>query len=91
MEETVDPLAGKLTADERRLLHELQVHRIELELQNESLREAFAQADETNSAAEQARERCVELFDFAPIAYFILEQDGAIRMVNFRGARFFRR
>ena len=49
--------------DPNRLVHELQVHQIELELQNEALREARA-------TTELALERYADLFDFAPIAYF---------------------
>nr|WP_305907066.1 PAS domain S-box protein [Methylomarinum sp. Ch1-1]MDP4519785.1 PAS domain S-box protein [Methylomarinum sp. Ch1-1] len=64
--------------DPNRLVHELQVHKIELELQNEALREARA-------TAELALERYADLFEFAPIAYFILGTDGLIRQTNFRG------
>ncbi|MCK9605366.1 MAG: EAL domain-containing protein [Methylomonas sp.] len=60
------------------LLHELQVHQIELEMQNEALRESRANA-------EQALERYAELFDFAPIAYFTLGKDGSIHQTNFKG------
>ncbi|WP_427551298.1 putative bifunctional diguanylate cyclase/phosphodiesterase [Methylomonas sp. MS20] len=61
-----------------RSLHELQVHQIELEIQNEALREA-------RGLAEQALERYAELFDFAPIAYFTLGDDGGIQQANFKG------
>ena len=70
-------LTGNLI-DERRLMHELQVHQIELEMQNEALQEA-------RTAAELALERYAELFDFAPIAYFILGADGIIQQTNFGG------
>ncbi|MGZ4960739.1 MAG: diguanylate cyclase domain-containing protein, partial [Methylomonas sp.] len=70
--------------DQRRLVHELQVHQIELEMQNEALHEA-------RNAVEIALERCGELFDFAPIAYFILSVDGIIQQTNFRGERLLRR
>jgi PAS domain S-box-containing protein len=65
---------------EKQLLHELQVHKIELEMQNEALQEAHA-------AAEEAKWRYAELFDLAPMAYFILMKDGAIQQANFRGAK----
>lgn len=65
-------------ADSKRLVHELQVHQVELEMQNEALQEARA-------AAEVALARYTELFDFAPIAYFILGRDGVILQTNFRG------
>jgi diguanylate cyclase (GGDEF)-like protein/PAS domain S-box-containing protein len=64
--------------DQKRLVHELQVHQIELEMQNEALIEARGQA-------EIALEHFSELFDFAPVAYFILNPDSSIRQTNFRG------
>ena len=76
-----------LINDEKRLLHELQVHQIELELQNEALQNALIQADEARSAAELAQERYTELFDFAPMAYFILDADDVIQKTNFSGAK----
>lgn len=66
--------------DQHRLLHELQVNQIELEMQNEALREA-------RTAAEIAVERYVELYEYAPIAYFTLSSDGVIQQTNFRGGR----
>ena len=63
---------------EKRLVHELQVHQIELEMQNEALREA-------RTMAEIALERYAELFDFAPVAYFTLGADGIIEQTNFCG------
>ncbi len=64
--------------DQKRLVHELQVHQIELEMQNEALIDARGQA-------EIALEHFSELFDFAPVAYFILNPDSSIRQTNFRG------
>lgn len=72
--------APQTSVEPDRLLHELQVHQIELEMQNEALREARA-------SAEQALARYAELFDFAPIAYFILGADGSIHQTNFNGER----
>ncbi|MFI3155396.1 MAG: EAL domain-containing protein [Methylococcaceae bacterium] len=69
---------NETVTDEKRLTHELQVHQIELEMQNEALREAHA-------TAEIALERYADLFDFAPVAYFNLEINGIIRQTNFRG------
>jgi len=63
--------------DEKRLVHELQVHQIELEMQNEALREARLQS-------EIALERFTELFDFAPVPYFSLCSKGIIQQANFR-------
>jgi len=71
-------LAADKPVAQQRLVHELQVHQIELEMQNEALIEA-------RTAAETALERFSELFDFAPIAYFSLGRDGIIQQTNFRG------
>jgi PAS domain S-box-containing protein len=65
--------------DTQRLLHELQVHQIELEMQNEELKQARA-------AVEAALERYTDLYDFAPVGYFTLGRDGAIRQANLTGA-----
>jgi two-component system CheB/CheR fusion protein len=66
--------------DDLRTVHELQVHEIELELQNEELRE-------TRQALEVALARQTELFDFAPVGYFALGTLGEVVQVNFAGAR----
>jgi PAS domain S-box-containing protein len=67
-------------ADTRKLLHELQVHQIELEMQNEELRQA-------RTDAETALQQYTELFDFAPVGYFTLDLDGIISQVNLAGAK----
>jgi signal transduction histidine kinase len=61
------------------LLHELQVHQIELELQNEALRQA-------RDEAEAAAARYLELYDFAPVGYATLDADGAILELNLAAA-----
>ena len=63
----------------QRLVHELEVHQIELEMQNAELRQA---RDET----EKMLEKYTDLYDFAPVGYFTLDQEGAIREVNLTGA-----
>src|SRR4051812_33218162 len=70
--------------DARRLLHELEVHQIELELQNDELRGA-------RQETEASLERYTELFDFAPIGYATLSPGDTIREVNHAGARLLNR
>jgi len=64
----------------RRLLHELEVHQIELEMQNEELRKSRA-------LVEAALARYTELYDFSPLAYFSLDRKGTILQTNLAGAR----
>lgn len=76
------PKANRLTKSEgetSRLLHELQVHEIELEMQNEELQRA-------NAKIETGLKHYTELFDFAPVGYFRLDADATIHEVNLAGA-----
>ena len=63
-----------------KLIHELEVHQIELELQNEEL--VFAKA-----AMQEIQEKYVDLYDFAPSGYFTLTNLGEILELNFNGAK----
>ncbi len=66
-------------ADVIKLIHELEVHQIELEMQNEEL--VFSK-----NAAEIATSKYLELYDFAPTGYFTLAKDGKIIELNLSGA-----
>jgi len=66
-------------SDTKRLIHELEVHQIELEMQNEELLQSRAQV-------EAALRQYTDLYDFAPAGYFTLARDGAIHQVNLVGA-----
>ena len=67
---------GELSPERAKsLLHELRVHQIELELQNEGLRRS-------EHAHERARARYADLFDRAPIGYVCVDADGRMRAVN---------
>src|SRR5512138_59058 len=65
--------------DPRRLVHDLEVHQIELEMQNEELRSS-------RQEAETAAAKYTGLYEFAPMAYATLATDGAIRAINLAGA-----
>lgn len=62
------------------ILHELHIHQIELEMQNEQLR--LAQA-----GLEEARDLYLDLYEFAPVGYLILTSTGHIADINLTGAR----
>jgi two-component system, cell cycle sensor histidine kinase and response regulator CckA len=66
--------------DQKRLLHELQVHQIELEMQNEELRRAQLETEEL-------RARYADLYDFAPVGYLTLNERGLVSQINFAAAQ----
>jgi PAS domain S-box-containing protein len=73
------PAAPNAETDIRRMLHELEVHQIELEMQNAELRSA-------RDDAETQRDLYTDLYDFAPVGYFTLAPDGTIRLANLTGS-----
>jgi two-component system cell cycle sensor histidine kinase/response regulator CckA len=72
--------AGRTVHDTQRLVQELQIHQIELEMQNEQLQRARAET-------EVALERYIDLYEFAPSGYFTLGRDGTIRQANLTGSK----
>lgn len=67
-------------AETLRVLHELQIHQIELEMQNAELRQA-------RDEAERALEMYSDLYDFAPVGYLTFDRDGLIRAANLTVAK----
>ncbi len=73
---------SKLSEDEiLKLIHEIEVHQIELELQNEELKVAREREKEL------ASEKYAELYDFAPSGYFTLSREGDIVNLNFAASQ----
>ncbi|MDI6810055.1 MAG: PAS domain-containing protein, partial [Candidatus Eisenbacteria bacterium] len=64
----------------QRLVHELEVHQIELEMQNAELKRA-------REDLELSHNKYVGLYDFAPVGYFTFDTQGLIREVNLTGAK----
>ena len=69
----------KLEADPGRLLHELQVHQVELEVQN-------AELQDTRNRMEVLLEKYTDLYEFAPVGYFSVDEQGRILEGNLTGA-----
>jgi PAS domain S-box-containing protein len=81
-----DQVSGAPAAesDADRTISELEIHRVELQVQNEELLQI-------RSDLEAGLARYTELFDFAPIGYLVLDDIGRIRALNFAAARLLRR
>lgn len=76
---TVSPESTIPSGKDDPFLHELQVHQIELEIQNEELRQVI-------DKVEAGLTRYADLYDFAPVGYFTFDRDAAILQVNLTGA-----
>ncbi|MGD0816471.1 MAG: PAS domain-containing sensor histidine kinase [Verrucomicrobiota bacterium] len=63
----------------QRMLHELEVHRIELEMQN-------AELQKTRDELEVSLEKFTDLYDFAPVGYFSIDESGVILEANLKSA-----
>lgn len=63
----------------QRMFHELRAHQIELQMQNEELRRA-------QTELEAARRKYADLYNFAPVGYGTVDQDGTIVELNLTAA-----
>ena len=72
-------VAPRTEADTKRVLHELEVHQIELEMQNAELQEA-------RDKVETLLETYTDLYDFAPVGYYSVDEQSLILAVNLTGA-----
>jgi PAS domain S-box-containing protein len=70
---------GAADADPERLIHELTVHQLELEMQNDELRRTYREL-------EISRARYQDLYDFAPVAYFTIDDEGTVQQANLTAA-----
>ena len=66
------------SADNNKLMHELMVHQVELEMQNQELLVSKKQAD-------TALNRYSELFEFAPIIHCTVDKSSEIKTINLNG------
>jgi len=74
------PVPADMPADVQRLVQELQVHQIELEMQYEEL--LLAQLE-----AEKSRAQYIDLYEFAPVGYCTVAADGVVQQLNLRASQ----
>ena len=70
----------KSREDALALVHELQVHQIELEMQNEELKLAKLETEDVLA-------KYFDLYDFAPMGLFAFDEQGKIQEINLAGAK----
>ncbi len=77
---TADSHPSRTKGETLQRVHELEVHQVELEMQNEELRRV-------QQELELERNKFAELYDFAPVGYFTFDDHGLIRAVNLTGTK----
>jgi len=85
LREKAEALVSSLSPEEMKakpadvLVHELLVHKIELEMQNEELRNS-------HNALLEAHDRYLDLYEFAPVSYVIISREDLITAINLTGS-----
>src|SRR5450830_1315103 len=72
---TLDAIETMTAPDVQRLLQELQVHQVELEMQNDELRRV-------QDALQSERARYSDLYEQAPVGYCTVDEAGVILQIN---------
>jgi len=75
----LNEVSEEKTEEVKDLMHELNVHQVELEMQNEELRKAQNQV-------KKSRQKYKELYDFAPVSYFTFDEKGKVQNLNLTAA-----
>lgn len=73
---------GRGDPENTRLMYELQIHQVELDMQNEELRR-------TQVALEESRNRYRDLYEFAPVGYVTLSREAIVKEINLSGSTLF--
>lgn len=64
------------------ILHDLQVHQIELEIQNEELRESKDKLQHSKQKLQTTRDHFYQLYHQSPVGYVVVDKNGIIRQAN---------
>ena len=80
LEKSAREVSGPPVGDVQKLIHELGVHQVELEMQNEQMRH-------TQFELENTRDRFTLLYDLSPVGYLTLDVEGVIREANLTAVR----
>jgi two-component system, NtrC family, sensor kinase len=83
---------NRINMDMKLLIQEIEVYKVEIELQNDELRRSRNEIEKelwkTRTKVEEGLKRFSDLYDFAPVGYFSLDHNSLIRQVNLSGSTF---
>jgi PAS domain S-box-containing protein len=74
------PILHFTKMDVEAVVEELRIHQVELELQLDDIQQSYA-------ALEKAQQRYNKLFDNAPVAYFVIDNDGIVMNANLAASK----